>query len=55
MNATTEKSNEIRVLNDKEIGNVNGGVVPLAAAVYYSAGFVAGVVGGWTFGSKIFK
>ncbi|MEI6858336.1 MAG: class IIb bacteriocin, lactobin A/cerein 7B family [Shewanella sp.] len=56
MNAiTVDKTSEIRVLSSDELGAVNGGVIPLAVAVYYSAGFVAGVVGGWTFGKEIFK
>ncbi len=44
---TTDKTSEIRVLSSDELGDVN----PLAVAVYYSAGFVAG----WTFGKEMFK
>ena len=43
----------IQVLSNGEIDEVSGGVVPLAVAIYYTGGFVVGVVGGWSFGSLI--
>jgi lactobin A/cerein 7B family class IIb bacteriocin len=43
------------VLSDFEISQVSGGVVPLAVAIYYSAGFVTGVGAGWSFASLVFR
>lgn len=57
MNNLTAKnaSNNTCVLSDEEISHVSGGVVPLAVAIYYSAGFVTGVAAGWSFSSLVFR
>lgn len=57
MNNLTAKNdgNDICVLSDEEIGQVSGGVVPLAVAIYYSAGFVTGVAAGWSFSSLVLR
>ena len=41
-------------LNLVEVDVVSGGVIPIALAIWYTSGFVAGVAGGWTFGQAIF-
>ena len=41
-------------LNLVEVEVVSGGLIPLAYAVWYTGGFLAGVAGGWTFGREIF-
>lgn len=41
----------MQVLNTVEVEEVSGGVVPLL--VWYTAGFVSGVAGGYIFGKDL--
>ncbi|WP_371876417.1 class IIb bacteriocin, lactobin A/cerein 7B family [Pseudoduganella chitinolytica] len=39
----------LRTLSMEEIDDISGGVIPLAVAALYAAGFTSGVAAGWTF------
>ena len=40
-------------LNSQEIDEVSGAIIPLAVAIWYTSGFLAGAAGGWAFGTTI--
>lgn len=45
----------MEVLNEKQIDEVSGGLVPIAMLVWYTSGFIAGAAGGWAFGTTVWK
>jgi lactobin A/cerein 7B family class IIb bacteriocin len=51
--ATQMLGNHMEVMTQNEIDEVSGGIIPLAVAVWYTSGFIAGAAGGWAFGTTI--